>query len=44
MDSCCAKRTLTGLVEVKGTSGSVPYTGIVSNDASLDYMGQMTQC
>ncbi|KAL3486573.1 amidase signature domain-containing protein [Aspergillus germanicus] len=32
---------LTGLVGIKATAGLVPYTGIVSNDASLDYVGPM---
>ncbi|KAL4885757.1 amidase signature domain-containing protein [Aspergillus karnatakaensis] len=34
---------LTGLVGFKATSGLVPYTGIVSNDASLDYVGPITK-
>ncbi|KAL3455508.1 amidase signature domain-containing protein [Aspergillus heterothallicus] len=33
---------LTGLVGLKGTAGLVPYTGIASNDASLDYVGPIT--
>lgn len=33
---------LTGLYGLKPTRGLVPYTGIVSNDASLDYVGPMT--
>ncbi|KAF9892142.1 hypothetical protein FE257_002548 [Aspergillus nanangensis] len=33
---------LTGLYGLKPTAGLVPYTGIVSNDASLDYVGPMT--
>ncbi|KAL2858560.1 amidase signature domain-containing protein [Aspergillus pseudoustus] len=33
---------LTGLVGLKPTAGLVPYTGIVSNDASLDYVGPIT--
>ncbi|KAL5361824.1 amidase signature domain-containing protein [Aspergillus floccosus] len=33
---------LTGLYGFKPTAGLVPYTGIVSNDASLDYVGPMT--
>ncbi|KAL2817565.1 amidase signature domain-containing protein [Aspergillus granulosus] len=34
---------LTGLVGLKPTAGLVPYSGIVSNDASLDYVGPMTK-
>ncbi|KAL4894289.1 amidase signature domain-containing protein [Aspergillus ambiguus] len=33
---------LTGLYGFKATTGLVPYTGIVSNDASLDYVGPIT--
>ncbi|KAF2101551.1 putative amidase [Rhizodiscina lignyota] len=33
---------LCGLYGFKATIGLVPYTGIVSNDASLDYVGPMT--
>lgn len=34
--------SLCGLYGFKATAGLVPYTGIVSNDASLDYVGPMT--
>lgn len=34
--------SLCGLYGFKATIGLVPYTGIVSNDASLDYVGPMT--
>ncbi|KAL5344066.1 amidase signature domain-containing protein [Aspergillus crustosus] len=34
---------LTGLVGFKATTGLVPYTGIASNDASLDYVGPMAK-
>ncbi|CAL5871872.1 uncharacterized protein PFLUO_LOCUS6126 [Penicillium psychrofluorescens] len=33
---------LTGLYGLKPTAGLVPYTGIASNDASLDYVGPIT--
>ncbi|KAJ5550218.1 Amidase [Penicillium sp. DV-2018c] len=33
---------LTGLYGFKPTAGLVPYTGIASNDASLDYAGPIT--
>ncbi|KXG48584.1 Amidase [Penicillium griseofulvum] len=33
---------LTGLYGFKPTAGLVPYTGIASNDASLDYVGPIT--
>lgn len=34
---------LCGLVGLKPTSGLVPYTGIVSNEATIDYVGPMTR-
>ncbi|KAK2800737.1 hypothetical protein FQN51_005877 [Onygenales sp. PD_10] len=34
---------LTGLYGFKPTTGLVPYTGIASNDASLDYVGPITR-
>lgn len=34
---------MTGLYGFKPTQGLVPYTGIASNDASLDYVGPMTR-
>lgn len=33
---------LCGLVGLKATSGLVPYTGIVSNEATIDYVGPIT--
>lgn len=33
---------LCGLVGFKATTGLVPYTGIASNDANLDYVGPIT--
>lgn len=33
---------LCGLVGLKATAGLVPYTGIASNDANLDYVGPIT--
>ncbi|ORX90686.1 putative amidase [Clohesyomyces aquaticus] len=33
---------LCGLYGMKATTGLVPYTGIASNDASMDYVGPMT--
>ncbi|KAH8886168.1 amidase signature enzyme [Thozetella sp. PMI_491] len=35
--------SLAGLYGFKPTAGLVPYTGIVSNDASLDYAGPITK-
>lgn len=34
---------LCGLYGFKATTGLVPYTGIASNDASVDYVGPMTR-
>jgi amidase len=34
---------LCGLYGFKATTGLVPYTGIASNDASVDYIGPITQ-
>lgn len=34
--------SLCGLVGFKATDGLVPYTGCVSNEASIDYVGPMT--
>lgn len=34
---------LTGLYGLKPTTGLVPYTGIASNDASLDYVGPIAK-
>lgn len=34
---------LAGVYGFKGTAGLVPYTGIVSNEASLDCVGPMTR-
>lgn len=34
---------LCGLYGFKATTGLVPYTGIVSNDASVDYVGPITK-
>ena len=34
---------LCGLVGLKATTGLVPYTGIASNDASVDYVGPITR-
>jgi amidase len=35
--------SLCGLYGLKATSGLVPYTGIVSNDAMVDYVGPITR-
>jgi amidase len=35
--------SLCGLVGFKATVGLIPYTGCVSNEASIDYVGPMTQ-
>lgn len=35
--------SLCGLVGFKATDGLVPYTGCVSNEASIDYVGPMTR-
>lgn len=35
--------SLCGLYGMKATAGLVPYTGIVSNDASVDYVGPITK-
>ncbi|CAG8961663.1 hypothetical protein HYFRA_00006200 [Hymenoscyphus fraxineus] len=35
--------SLCGLVGFKATDGLIPYTGCVSNEASIDYVGPMTR-
>lgn len=41
--SICIPASLCGLVGFKATAGLVPYTGCVSNEATIDYVGPMTR-